>query len=203
MGLDEEKRKLRRSLARGFVAREPAETRRAEERVAERVAATPEFQAAARVAVYAALPDEPPTRALFEAARGAGKCLLFPVCRADASLEFAAVDRWEDLRPGRYGVLEPPGAACREELEPGDLALLPGLAFDAAGRRLGRGKGYYDRTFPAGREQVPVLFGCAFEERILDEVPAGPMDRRVDAVVTERRILRVPGARGGERGRGR
>jgi 5-formyltetrahydrofolate cyclo-ligase len=191
MGLDGEKRELRSSLSLRRRERDSQELLRAGERVADLILGAPEFEAARRVALYAARDDELPTRAFFEAARGVGKPLLFPRCLAEGALAFDRVDRWEDLRPGRYGVLEPVGEGEGESFEPGDLALLPGLAFDRAGARLGRGKGYYDRSFPSHGREAPALFGCAFGERVLESVPAGPLDRRVDAIVTDERIHRV------------
>jgi 5-formyltetrahydrofolate cyclo-ligase len=102
------------------------------------------------------------------------------------------VGTWEDLVPGRYGVLEP--APEREPIALSELQLVmvPGVAFDAEGRRLGRGGGYYDRTFPVGAAG-PVLVGLAFAFQLVEAVPAGPLDRRVDAVVTEQAIIRVAG----------
>jgi 5-formyltetrahydrofolate cyclo-ligase len=156
------------------------------EAVARRVAELPEFVSARSVAVYAALPDELPSRALFELARGSGKRTLLPRMRAD-QLEFAAVRSWEDLRPGRYGVLAPPPEAPSGEP---DLVLVPGVAFDRCGRRLGRGGGHYDRALAAGRGRAPVLIGVAYEMQLVDEVPHGVRDRAVDVLVTEQAVRR-------------
>jgi 5-formyltetrahydrofolate cyclo-ligase len=71
------------------------------------------------------------------------------------------------------------------------VVIVPGLAFDAAGRRLGRGAGHYDRAFPAGRQGAPLLVGVGYAFQLVDEVPAGPHDRRMDVVVTEEREVRV------------
>ena len=90
---------------------------------------------------------------------------------------------WDDLGPGRYGVPEPPTGAPVHELDSGDLAVLPGVAFDRRGRRLGRGRGYYDRTFRAAGG--PLLVGFAADFQVVEEVPTGPTDRPVDAIVTE------------------
>ena len=97
--------------------------------------------------------------------------------------------RW---RPGdvmeaeRFGTMRPVG----EEMVP-DMLLIPLLAFDAAGRRLGYGGGFYDRTLAGlpGRFRL----GCAFAAQQVDEVPAGPYDMTLDAVATERGILRCGG----------
>jgi 5-formyltetrahydrofolate cyclo-ligase len=92
----------------------------------------------------------------------------------------------EQMRRGRFGTLVPSGPV----LVP-DFLLVPLLAFDRQGRRLGYGGGYYDRTLAAlpGR---PML-GCAFAAQELDEVPAGPYDARLPAVATEHGIITCGG----------
>lgn len=77
-----------------------------------------------------------------------------------------------------------------------DVILVPGLAFDAAGRRIGRGGGFYDR-FLLRLPPATLSVGVAFEAQRIDEVPADPHDRRVDVVVTERRLT-YTAARPGE-----
>jgi 5-formyltetrahydrofolate cyclo-ligase len=109
--------------------------------------------------------------------------------------------RWEALRPGAYGVLEPPADSAAIPLGAGDLVLVPGVAFDAAGYRLGRGKGYYDRSFarPRGGAEHPLLLGVGYEFQVVAVVPHGVRDRRLDAVVTERAVRWV----GGDEAQGR
>jgi 5-formyltetrahydrofolate cyclo-ligase len=143
----------------------------------------PEFRQARRVALFASLGDEPPTRPLFETLRLKGVGILMPRVVPDDRLEFLPVRHWAALRPGPLGVLEPPSGAV-QELSFGDVVVVPGLAFDRRGGRLGRGKGYYDRSFPSGLGG-PRLIGYAWACRIVAEVPMGPHDRRIDALVTE------------------
>jgi 5-formyltetrahydrofolate cyclo-ligase len=173
------------------------EARRAGAEVARRVIALPELAGAARVGLYAPLGGELPTADLLEALRARGRTTCFPRSTPDDRLEFAAADRFEDLASGRYGVAEPKGPAMA--LGPGDAVVVPGLAFDRAGRRLGRGGGHYDRTFPAGRPG-PFLVGVGYAFQRVDEVPAEAHDRRMDAVVTEAESLRVAGAAEAEGG---
>lgn len=163
--------------------------------VATSVVALPECRWAARVALYAALPDELPTRPLFDLLRQTGRSVLLPRT-AGARLEFAPVERWEELRPGRYGVPEPPAACASLGLEAADLVVVPGVAFDARGNRLGRGGGFYDRTF-ARAAAGPVLCGAALELQLVDEVPHGPGDRAMDLLVTECAVRRTGEARRG------
>jgi 5-formyltetrahydrofolate cyclo-ligase len=162
--------------------------------------ATPEYKAARSCALFAGLPDELPTHSLFEAARASGRQCALPRIRADEALEFAFVAQWEDLRAGRYGVAEPPPGAVSAPLRSLGLIVVPGLAFDSAGRRLGRGKGYYDRALSIAATASgsrPSVFGWAEDWRLVDEVPSGAGDEQVDAIVTELRVVRAAVAEDG------
>jgi 5-formyltetrahydrofolate cyclo-ligase len=75
------------------------------------------------------------------------------------------------------------------------------VGFDSSGIRLGRGGGVYDAAFPPGTEG-PLLFGVAFELQLVPRLPCGPHDRRMHAIVTERRLVRVAGCSGPGGGRG-
>jgi 5-formyltetrahydrofolate cyclo-ligase len=152
--------------------------------VARHVLGESRLQSVVRIALYAALPDELPTRPLFEALRAEGRRCLFPRVRG-RELEFVPVMRWEELVPARLGIPTPPPDRPAEPLRPEDAALVPGVAFDPTGRRLGRGAGFYDRAF-ADRDRSPLLIGVAYALQLVDEVPAGSRDRSVDAIVTER-----------------
>ena len=116
--------------------------------------AMPAFESARAVALYAALPEELSTRPIHRAAGEAGKRSLLPRTCEDGRLEFAEVPCWEDLRPGRYGVLEPPADALVLELSDVDLVVVPGVAFDRLGGRLGRGGGHYDCALAAARARA-------------------------------------------------
>lgn len=98
-------------------------------------------------------------------------------------MEAAEVRPGDELRPTDYGPREPAGAA---PVDPGEVEVVvtPGLAFDRAGRRLGYGGAHYDRFLDRLRPDA-VRVGIAFTAQLVDEVPAGPRDRRVQVVVTE------------------
>lgn len=115
-------------------------------------------------------------------------CLL-PRIRARA-LEFVRIDAWEALVPAAYGVLAPPHEGTPERLGDGDVAVVPGVAFDELGRRLGRGGGYYDRAFSGAG---PQLIGAAFSLQVVEEVPVDSRDRVMDAIVTERGLQWLAG----------
>jgi 5-formyltetrahydrofolate cyclo-ligase len=158
--------------------------------IAQTVFALPEFQHAARVAAYAGLSDEVPTDAIIESVLASGRTLLLPRIVEDR-LEFAVVADPSSLRPGRWGVLEAPDSCVASALAPDDLALVPGVAFDRCGRRLGRGGGHYDRAF-AAREAPPFRIGLAFSFQVVEVVPAGRGDQSVDGIATESGFLRAP-----------
>lgn len=190
-GLEERKRALRRCMMarRRGVSRGSAEV--AGRSAAEHLTALEEFRGARVVALYAALPDELPTQFAFEACTRMRAAALLPRCVAGCDLEFAPVTRWEELRPGRYGVLEPPAERAAVALDAVDLIVVPGVAFDRAGRRLGRGRGHYDRVLRSEAAGAPFRVGLAFAFQLVGRVPTGPLDRDVEIVVTDQGALRA------------
>jgi len=180
--LESRKRELRQAM-RAL----PGPSASASEAACSRLASLPRLAGARCVALFASLPDEPSTRPLFEVLRGQELRCLLPRTTEARHLEFCEVPRWEDLRSGRYGVSEPPVDSVVVSLEEADIVVVPGVAFDASGGRLGRGGGYYDRVL--ARLEGPFVVGLALEGQVVEEVPRGDLDQLVDAVVTERRVL--------------
>jgi 5-formyltetrahydrofolate cyclo-ligase len=100
------------------------------------------------------------------------------------------------IRSGRFGLIEPEETAPK--VAPRDLAVMivPGMAFDAAGRRLGFGGGYYDGVLAGARASGrTAIIGFAYDFQIVDEVPSGEGDMPVDFVVTDERVLGSRGSR--------
>jgi 5-formyltetrahydrofolate cyclo-ligase len=126
-----------------------------------------------------------------ERARSDGKAVLWPRLRPDGGLEFAPCERVEELVAGRYGVREPPLATPAVSSGPDVLLLVPGLAFDAAGGRLGRGGGAWDRALLEARGAF--AFGVGYEFQVVNTVPREAHDRSVDALLTERGARRCSG----------
>jgi 5-formyltetrahydrofolate cyclo-ligase len=135
-----------------------------------------------RIALYASKGSEVDTAGIDEALRARGAIVVYPRVLDDRlELLFRAVQRTE-LERGRFGLLEP---ALGEALDPAtiDLILVPGLAFDRDGWRIGWGRGYYDATLKLATQAVSV--GLAFECQLVDEVPHEPHDTRLTHVLTE------------------
>ena len=186
MNLEAAKRELRRQVGARRRALSASSLDSVAERVCEHLFAERAFIGARRVAIYAALPEEVPTRPLFEALTRVGTTCLFPRVAPGGQLCFSRVERWEDLHPrGNYGILEPSEAAPVSQPGDGDVVVVPGVAFDACGNRLGRGKGYYDRALSGARDSQPLLIGAGYELQIVPSVPHDSRDWPMDAIVTE------------------
>ena len=166
-----------------------SERRRVARAICEQVIGLDVFLQARDVVAYAAVGSEVDPRCIVEAAIGRGCRMYFPRIGVD-DLEFREA-RPADLVAGQGGLMEPPATA--EPLPPDRpaVAIVPGVGFDLAGRRLGRGGGHYDRALA----KYPLAFsvGVGSEVQVVDCLPEQPWDRRVDLVVTERRIISPPG----------
>jgi 5-formyltetrahydrofolate cyclo-ligase len=140
------------------------------------------------VALYHPIQNEVETAEIREHALMAGKSVFYPRVGTDDALELIRIGSAMEFSPGRFGVLEPTGkirlaSQDREKL----VVFVPGVAFDLHGRRLGRGKGGYDRLIKelAGA----TLVGLAYDFQIVDEVPAEAWDQRVHYVITEGSLI--------------
>jgi 5-formyltetrahydrofolate cyclo-ligase len=119
----------------------------------------------------------------------AGKRMAVPLCRpADRGLIACCIEGFDEVGRGWYGIREPKGERLRT-VPPGeiDAIVVPGVAFDRQGRRLGFGGGYYDRFLAA--ETRAVRIGVAFACQVVAEVPAGPHDIPMNCIVTDREII--------------
>lgn len=159
-------------------------------RISTLLMATDEVRRAATVAAYVSVGREPGTGLLLDALRAAGKRVILPVLQPDNDLDWATYDSPSSLASARRGLLEPTTPLLGTESVAGaDVVIVPGVAVDRTGLRMGRGGGSYDRVLA----RVPVgTFTCVVlnDDEVLDEVPADPHDRRVTAAVTEERLLR-------------
>ena len=146
------------------------------------------WQSARSVMLFAPLPRETDVWPLVEEALASGKTVALPRFSPRSGDYAAAVvrDPANDLRPGLLGIREPTERCEAIALNRLDLVLVPGVAFDARGRRLGRGKGYYDRLLS---DVCGVRCGVAFDEQIVPEVPVGPRDALLNCVVSPSRWL--------------
>lgn len=187
MSLDTEKRAVRDGVRARVAAMSPAERDAASDAVRRWLAGSDAWARARVVLLYAADATEPDLDGLIELGAGAGKTVCVPrVDWAAKRMEPAAVASSAELVEGRHGIRSPGPGARAVPPESVDLVVVPGVAFDRAGGRLGRGGGFYDRflaDLSSGGSMVAI--GACFAAQIVDRVPLGPHDRRVDGLVTE------------------
>jgi 5-formyltetrahydrofolate cyclo-ligase len=161
----------------------------------ERLSVLSEFTGATRLLVYVSQEREVDTHGLIRQLLAMGRQVYVP-CFEPARRQYGASELRDfdaDLATGEFGILEPkPGAIRPAAPDQIDGVLVPGLAFDETGNRLGRGRGYFDRLL---REMRGVRIALAFDFQILTEVPAEAHDARMDFVVTETRVLKIKGNR--------
>ena len=158
------------------------------QQIAAGVLALEAFERARTLAVYAPMGAEVDPSAIAAEALARGKRVAYPVLVGAARPLRFAVCTPGALVTGALRCLVPPPEA--ESVAPAaiDLVLVPGIAFDSACRRLGRGRGHYDATLAALRPDA-VRVGLAFELQVVPEVPQEPHDAPLDVVVTEARVL--------------
>lgn len=176
------KSRLRAQLLARRAGRSSTERHAAAAGLARHLGALPEIADARRVTAYVGVGDEPGTGALLDEAAARGLEVLLPVALPGGRLAWAAYTGTADLVTGRFGLREPAGP----RLGPGavaeaDLLLVPALAVDRAGHRLGRGGGHYDRLLASLARPA---YAVVFDDEVLDDVPVEAHDRSVSGALT-------------------
>lgn len=161
--------------------------------ICRRAAALLEYASARVVLLYVDCRSEVRTGPLVDAALAAGRRMAVPYC-VDGQLQLFELRSTDELAAGMYGIREP-----REDLralldrrigvEHIDALVVPGVAFDRRGARLGQGMGYYDKLLP-GRRADAFTIGLAYECQVFHKLPTAPHDIAVDCVVTEAEVYR-------------
>jgi 5-formyltetrahydrofolate cyclo-ligase len=190
--LREAKRNLRESTQSARDAIPEAARAAASRGIAGRLAALPSFAPARVILVTMPFRSEWDSRLLAAAALAAGKAVASPrVNPAARMLTLHSVrDLARDIAPGHRGIPEPLPHCPEIATAQIDWVLVPGLAFDERGRRLGYGGGYFDRLLPLVPRSAARVAG-AFEVQIVPAVPTGPHDLDVDCIVTEARVIQI------------
>lgn len=144
-----------------------------------------EYKGAKTILFYASLKNEVETDMMIKEARVQGKNIGLPVIleKENRIMPFMAPDFDKHLKIGTYGIREPEREFAKPmSLEEINLIIVPGLAFDLEGNRLGRGRGYYDRLLQALPEQAPTI-GIAFDFQIVEDLPHSSKDSPVNKVI--------------------
>ena len=177
---------LRREVLARLGAMTETERAAASEQARGLLVRQPRWQRAESVLFYAPMPGELDVWPLVREALAAGKRVALPWFDPAAGKYAAcAIENLEtDIRTGHYGIREPAPHRTGERLNRLDFILAPGVAFDPQGRRLGRGKGYYDQLLAAVRGTT---CGVAFDQQILPLLPVEPHDVSLNCILTPTR----------------
>jgi 5-formyltetrahydrofolate cyclo-ligase len=173
---------LRSQMIAGRARMSDSERSAAGRSLRDAVLALPEAQMAGTVAAYISVGTEPETRGLVYAFWKRGSYVLLPLLLPDDDLDWASYEGPDSLEAGPRGLLqpsEPPRGVAA--VSSADLVIVPALAVDRAGQRLGRGGGSYDRALARIGAAVPAL-ALVYDDELVDEVPAGGHDQRVSMV---------------------
>jgi 5-formyltetrahydrofolate cyclo-ligase len=176
--------KARLALSSGFV-REKSHI------ITDRLISSEIYRRAGSIMVYVDFRNEVSTGSLIAHCLEAGKKVSVPITDIGGKrlIPSLLLDYPGDLEPGAWGILEPKKSLVRP-VEPGeiDLVVVPGVAYDTGGNRLGYGGGFYDRFLPRTGPGT-IYLAPAFEMQVVDNVFPGPLDVPVHAIVTEERII--------------
>jgi 5-formyltetrahydrofolate cyclo-ligase len=179
---DIDKGTVRRRLVAARAAMSDSSRNEAGRLIRDHVLEMPEVAAAGTIAAYYSVGTEPDTRSLVFALWKRGSYVVLPVLLPDGDLDWASYEGPDSLAPGPRGLLQPAepvrgtGTVARA-----DVVLVPALAVDRSGQRLGRGGGSYDRALDRVGPQVPTI-ALLYDSKLLPSVPAEEHDRPVRAV---------------------
>jgi 5-formyltetrahydrofolate cyclo-ligase len=191
MPIQEQKRRMRRSLLAVRRGLSEGERLARSRRVWERVATLACYQRARMVLAYMAFDGEVLTDGLIRQATSSGKQIVLPLVQADRqSMALYVIDDLErGMAPGYRGILEPSPHSTRAVApENLNVAFVPGIAFDLRGGRLGYGVGFYDRLLSQLPRDIPTV-GLAFDFQIIPRLPLQPHDIMLEAIVTDSRAI--------------
>ena len=155
-------------------------------RIQQRLLAAECFSRAEILALYSPINNEVRTEQLLAVARSQGKQVCYPRVIGD-SLQFVVIRSLTELQTGAFGVAEPTGD-CLLESRQIDLLVVPGVAFDRDGFRLGYGKGFYDREL-SRMTRSTVSVGLCYDFQLCDSLPVEEHDQQLDYVATETQLI--------------
>ena len=154
-----------------------------------RLLETPLYQSANAIALYSSVQNEAATEKIRDHSLRSGKRVVYPRLVSNRSLEFVEIGSATELVRGKSGIAEPIGDKVLSRCGELDLLLIvPGVAFDPKGNRLGRGQAWYDRVIRQwGSRATPV--GLAYEFQVIDRIPMDPWDEKVLFISTQERFI--------------
>ncbi|MGN0584540.1 MAG: 5-formyltetrahydrofolate cyclo-ligase [Ruminococcus sp.] len=185
MDIINEKKLLRREMKALRKSIPPKEKVDLDKRICENLFSSEYYRNAQLILTFISVGDEPDTRNILLRAWKEGKLTAVPKCLPDHKMSFYIIESFDDCTEGAYGIPEPK-SYCREAQLEGEniLCLVPGLAFDREGARLGYGGGYYDRFLSCHTNII--CMGLCAERFITAKVPEEETDIKLDGLITEK-----------------
>jgi len=182
----EEKAKLRKELLQKRLSLQADEKALFDKQIIENIVSLELYKNAECVIIYAATKGEIDLFPLFYKAKSDKKKVAFPRCFEERQMKFYEVSDLSELEKGKYGLLEPKITLPQREFKPTDLCIVPAIAYDKEGYRLGYGGGYYDVFL---KYFVGTSFGAVYDFLLFDRLPRHRNDKNVNLIVTERKVL--------------
>ena len=187
--LQNEKTRMRAAVLATRDASPPAVRATASRLIVGKICAMAQYANAKIVMTYLGFGSEIETQPFFDRIIADGKIAVLPrVDRGSQTLRLHRARGTSDLLTGKWGIREPGADAPPVSINEVDFLLMPGVAFDRLGNRLGYGRGYYDKllsTADPALTRVAAAFSC----QIIKAVPVGPNDQRIDSIITENEII--------------
>ncbi|MGI6168616.1 MAG: 5-formyltetrahydrofolate cyclo-ligase [Christensenellales bacterium] len=187
-----EKRRIRALLLDKRISMTPGDVLHFTSQAIDHLQQLPVYRAARCLFVYVSCGNEVGTHALIRRAREDGKKVGVPLCLDKGEMVCCGIASLSALCPGRRGILEPVDRTGEIQPEEIDLAVVPGVAFDETGSRLGQGGGYYDRFLPTIRHACRI--GLCYEWQVLKKLPTEKHDEKMDYIVHQERAIRMADA---------
>jgi len=186
--LDKEKKKARGFLKSRLLSIGEDACKKASGDIYDRLTSLPELDQAQTVFCYISIPHEVETLSIIEYLLGRGKRVCVPRCMKNGIMDARLLTGLAELTPKPpFDIPEPAESAVLVKPEDIDFAIVPGLAFDRQGGRIGKGAGYYDRYL---RKCRAVKCGVCFDDMLIDRLPMGENDVPMDIVLTDKVLIR-------------
>lgn len=158
--------------------------------IMQRISQLPEFINAKTIFFYTSFRSEVDTMDMIKVSLNTGKLIVLPkVDKENNRLKLYEIKNMNELARGYMWILEPFVSEDRlRDLDDIDLIIIPGAAFDIYGNRLGYGAGFYDMLLSKMEKKIPIV-APAYEEQIVEKIPAEPHDIKVDKIVTDKKVI--------------
>lgn len=179
--LREEYRQRRKDLDEGL-------KKEMDMKIAERFLSSISYKYATQILLYASTEEEISTDIIFSQAVKEGKKCFFPRCFEHSKMNYYRADSEEELETDKYNIKAPLTSAEIYTPQPSDICVVPAMAYDKKGFRLGYGKGFYDRFLPSF---LGIKTGLCYSDFMREKLPKGRYDISVDVIITEKGVIRL------------